>query len=101
MRPLEDINNEFLLITLTYRSRPSDALADFSSHTSMLHTSCVAGRLGRDDKASSTALSTALETAEAIDLESWSGCVAIFAIIPALVTHVPSHMDVLRLLITY
>ena len=74
----------------------------------MLHTSCVAGarpelsrRLGRDDKASSTALSTALETAEAIDLKSWSGCVAIFAIIPALVTHVPSHMDVLRLLITY
>ena len=27
----------------------------------------------------------------AIDLDSWSGCVAIFAIIPALVTHVPSH----------
>ena len=37
------------------------------------------------------ALSTALETLEAIDLDSWSGCVAIFAIIPALVTHVPSH----------
>ena len=46
---------------------------------------------GRDAKAWSTALSTALETLEAIDLDSWSGCVAIFAIIPALVTHVPSH----------
>ena len=73
-----------------YGSTPPD--------TSMLHTSCVAaakpelpGRLGRDAKAWSTALSTALETAEAIDLDSWSGCVAIFAIIPALVTHVPSH----------
>ena len=32
-----------------------------------------------------------LETAKAIDLDSWSGCVAIFAIIPALATHVPSH----------
>ena len=74
----------------------------------MLHTSCVAGakpelpgRLGRDDKASSNTLSTALETAEAIDIDNWSGCVAIFAIIPALVTHVPSHMGVLWLLITY
>jgi len=74
----------------------------------MVHISCVAGakpellgRLGRDDKAWSTALSTALENAEAIDLDSWSGCVAIFAITPALVTHVPSHMDALRLLITY
>ena len=45
--------------------------------TSMLHTSCVAaakpelpGRLGRDAKAWSTALSTALETLEAIDLDS-------------------------------
>ena len=43
----------------------------------MLHTSCVAGakpelpgRLGRDAKAWSTALSTALETVEAIDLDS-------------------------------
>ena len=70
----------------------------------MLHTSCVAGAKpelpGRLDKASSTALSTALDTAEVIDLDR-SGCEAIFAIIPALGTHVTSHMDVLRLLITY
>ena len=59
---------------------------------SMVNTSCVAGakpelpgRLGIDDKAWSTALSTALDTAEAIDLDSWSGCVSIFAITPALV----------------
>ena len=74
----------------------------------MLHTSCVAGakpelsgRLGRDDKASSTALSTALETAEAIDLDSWSGCVAIFAIIPALVTHVVVPKSHGRVAVTY
>ena len=74
----------------------------------MVHTSCVVGakpellgRLERDDKAWSITLFTALETAEAIDLDSWSGCVAIFVITPMLVTHMPSHMDVLRLLITY
>jgi len=71
----------------------------------MVHTSCVAGakpgRLGRDDKAWSTALSTALQTTEAIDLDRWSGCVAIFAITPALVLQGPSHMDALRLLINY
>ena len=33
---------------------------------------------GRDAKAWSTALSTALETLEAIDLDSWFGCVALF-----------------------
>ena len=59
------------------------------------------GRLGRDDRAWSTTLSAVLETAEAIDLDSWSGCVAIFAITPALVIHAPSHMEALRLLITY
>ena len=48
-------------------------------------------QIDTNEKSCSFALSTALETLEAIDLDSWSGCVAIFAIIPALVTHVPSH----------
>ena len=59
------------------------------------------GRLRRDDRAWSTTLSTILETTEAIDLDSWSGCVTIFAITTALVIHVPSHIEALRLLITY
>ena len=42
----------------------------------------------------------ALETAEAIDLDSWSGCAAIFAIIPTLVIN-PREKTHGRTAITY
>ena len=69
MRRLEDINNDFFVNHID-----SDALAVIHQCYIPLviagAKSELPGRHGRDAKAWSTALSTALETAEAIDLDS-------------------------------